>query len=162
MWQRRCRRLAATVLLGPDLPAQPRRHIWSLDQWRRAATVASQLGLAGALVDADLGGGGQEYTALQALKAAIFEDPAAPLSSWQGPNVCVYKGVYCSSPPTGAGAAAGAVVAGIDLNHASLKGTLPAALSSSPTSRSSTLTATASPAPFQTRSGTCSTSPNST
>lgn len=73
-------------------------------------------------------GGGQEYTALQELKAAIFEDPRGALSSWQGPNVCAYKGVYCSAPPAGA-AAAGAVVAGIDLNHASLKGTLPAALS---------------------------------
>ncbi|XP_047045735.1 leucine-rich repeat extensin-like protein 4 [Lolium rigidum] len=72
--------------------------------------------------------GGQEYAALQALKAAISDDPHGALSSWQGSNVCAYKGVYCSAPPPGA-AAAGAVVAGIDLNHASLKGTLPAAVS---------------------------------
>ncbi|XP_062230969.1 leucine-rich repeat extensin-like protein 4 [Phragmites australis] len=73
----------------------------------------------------------QEYTALQALKAAITEDPRGALSSWQGANVCTYKGVYCSSPPDGAAAEASTVtvVAGIDLNHANLRGTLPDAVS---------------------------------
>ena len=72
----------------------------------------------------------QEYTALQALKAAVTEDPRGALSSWQGANVCAYRGVYCSAPPDGA-AAAGAptVVAGIDLNRAGLRGTLPEAVS---------------------------------
>ncbi|XP_039836853.1 leucine-rich repeat extensin-like protein 7 [Panicum virgatum] len=72
----------------------------------------------------------QEYTALQALKAAVTEDPRGALSSWRGANVCAYRGVYCSAPPDGA-AAAGAptVVAGIDLNRAGLRGTLPEAVS---------------------------------
>uniref|UniRef100_A0A0D3G436 non-specific serine/threonine protein kinase n=1 Tax=Oryza barthii TaxID=65489 RepID=A0A0D3G436_9ORYZ len=38
----------------------------------------------------------QEYEALQALKAAVVEDPRGALASWQGPNVCAYRGVYCS------------------------------------------------------------------
>ncbi|CAD6344122.1 unnamed protein product [Miscanthus lutarioriparius] len=67
----------------------------------------------------------QEYTALQALKAAVTEDPKGALASWQGANVCAYKGVYCSAPPDAAGAGASAVVAGIDLNRANLRGTLP-------------------------------------
>lgn len=72
----------------------------------------------------------QEYTALQALKAAVTEDPRGALSSWQGANVCAYIGVYCSAPPDGAAAAgASTVVAGIDLNHANLRGTLPDAVS---------------------------------
>ncbi|XP_040380236.1 leucine-rich repeat extensin-like protein 6 [Oryza brachyantha] len=76
-------------------------------------------------------GGGKEYAALQAVRAAVVEDPRGALASWQGPNVCAYKGVYCSAPPDDAAAAAGAraVVAGIDLNRASLRGTLPAAVS---------------------------------
>ncbi|XP_066363414.1 leucine-rich repeat extensin-like protein 4 [Miscanthus floridulus] len=71
----------------------------------------------------------QEYTALQALKAAVTEDPKGALASWQGANVCAYKGVYCSAPPDTAGAGASAVVAGIDLNRANLRGTLPDAVS---------------------------------
>ncbi|TVU17108.1 hypothetical protein EJB05_33122, partial [Eragrostis curvula] len=63
-----------------------------------------------------------EYEALQALKAAITEDPRGALSSWQGGNVCAYKGVYCSASPDGGAAS---VVAGIDLNRANLRGTLP-------------------------------------
>ena len=68
------------------------------------------------------------YTALQAWKSAITEDPLKILSSWIGPNVCAYKGVFCAANPqdetVGASAAFPVVVAGIDLNHANLKGTL--------------------------------------
>uniref|UniRef100_A0A0A9GER2 Cell wall hydroxyproline-rich glycoprotein n=1 Tax=Arundo donax TaxID=35708 RepID=A0A0A9GER2_ARUDO len=71
-------------------------------------------------------GRGQEYAALQALKAAVTEDPRGALSSWQGANVCAYRGVYCSASPDGAAAT---VVAGIDLNRANLRGTLPDAVS---------------------------------
>lgn len=72
----------------------------------------------------------QEYAALQALKVAVTDDPKGALASWQGANVCAYKGVYCSAPPDGAAAAgASTVVAGIDLNRANLRGTLPDAVS---------------------------------
>jgi hypothetical protein len=63
-----------------------------------------------------------EYSALQALKATVMEDPHGALSSWQGANVCAYKGVYCSASPDGGAAT---VVAGVDLNRADLGGTLP-------------------------------------
>ncbi|XP_068652909.1 leucine-rich repeat extensin-like protein 6 [Aristolochia californica] len=62
------------------------------------------------------------YTALQAWKSAITEDPSGILNSWVGPDVCSYKGVFCSqlveSMPSGL------FVAAIDLNHANLKGCL--------------------------------------
>ncbi|XP_068648170.1 leucine-rich repeat extensin-like protein 4 [Aristolochia californica] len=62
------------------------------------------------------------YTALQAWKSAITEDPSGILNSWVGSDVCSYKGVFCSqlveSMPSGL------VVAAIDLNHANLKGYL--------------------------------------
>ncbi|XP_059634879.1 leucine-rich repeat extensin-like protein 6 [Cornus florida] len=69
------------------------------------------------------------YTALQAWKSAITDDPLGILNTWVGSNVCAYKGVFCADSldsdqtdvveyPTGT------VVAGIDLNHANLQGIL--------------------------------------
>ncbi|KAK7369879.1 hypothetical protein VNO80_11927 [Phaseolus coccineus] len=69
------------------------------------------------------------FTALQAWKSAITDDPLKILDTWVGPNVCSYKGVFCSNSQDDNGIATTAstessVVAGIDLNHANLKGTL--------------------------------------
>ncbi|KAF1886346.1 hypothetical protein Lal_00045578 [Lupinus albus] len=62
------------------------------------------------------------YTALQAWKSAITNDPLKILDSWVGPNVCSYKGVFCSNLEMASSTVL--VVAGIDLNHANLRGTL--------------------------------------
>ncbi|ESR64583.1 LRRNT 2 domain-containing protein [Citrus sinensis] len=59
------------------------------------------------------------YTALQAWKSAITDDPLRILDTWVGDNVCSYKGIFCSDL-----GAQGPVVAGIDLNHANLQGNL--------------------------------------
>ncbi|XP_027917586.1 leucine-rich repeat extensin-like protein 6 [Vigna unguiculata] len=69
------------------------------------------------------------FTALQAWKSAITDDPLKILDTWVGPNVCSYKGVFCSNSQDDNGIATTAstessVVAGIDLNHANLQGTL--------------------------------------
>ncbi|KAH0970583.1 hypothetical protein GBA52_022739 [Prunus armeniaca] len=64
------------------------------------------------------------YTALQAWKSAISEDPSKILDTWVGSDVCSYKGVFCADSQYEVSAASGPVVAGIDLNHANLKGTL--------------------------------------
>ncbi|XP_061371271.1 leucine-rich repeat extensin-like protein 6 [Gastrolobium bilobum] len=64
------------------------------------------------------------YTALQAWKSAITDDPVKILDSWVGSNVCSYKGVFCDNRQDGMAASAVPVVAGIDLNHANLQGTL--------------------------------------
>lgn len=61
------------------------------------------------------------YAALQAWKAAITDDPLRILESWNGSNVCSYKGVFCANPEDASGEL---VVAGIDLNHANLRGSL--------------------------------------
>ncbi|GMI97769.1 hypothetical protein HRI_003446300 [Hibiscus trionum] len=60
------------------------------------------------------------YTALQAWKSAITDDPLGILKTWVGSNVCAYKGVFCA----GSQGAMGPFVAGIDLNHANLQGSL--------------------------------------
>ncbi|GAU11754.1 hypothetical protein TSUD_75050 [Trifolium subterraneum] len=57
------------------------------------------------------------YTALQAWKSSITDDPLKILDTWIGPNVCSYKGIFCDTSDT-------PFVAGIDLNHANLQGTL--------------------------------------
>ncbi|KAJ0090528.1 hypothetical protein Patl1_13384 [Pistacia atlantica] len=57
------------------------------------------------------------YTALQAWKSAITDDPLGILRTWVGSDVCSYKGVFCSETPV-------RVVSGIDLNHANLQGNL--------------------------------------
>eukprot|EP00250_Pteridium_aquilinum_P017116 c23461_g1_i1 orf=34-1371(-) len=62
------------------------------------------------------------YVALQAWKAAITSDPSGITATWVGFNVCNYRGVFCAPPPD---ASCERVVAGIDLNHANIAGTLP-------------------------------------
>jgi len=67
------------------------------------------------------------YTVLQAWKSAITDDPLKILDSWNGSNVCSYKGIFCANPENGitsTTASTSVVLAGIDLNHANLKGTL--------------------------------------
>ncbi|KAK8547219.1 hypothetical protein V6N13_097936 [Hibiscus sabdariffa] len=64
------------------------------------------------------------YSALQAWKSTITDDPLGILKTWVGSDVCAYKGVFCAmdsdSEP---------FVAGIDLNHANLRGILVGELS---------------------------------
>ena len=36
------------------------------------------------------------FIALQAWKMAIYSDPNNAMENWVGPNVCDYKGVFCS------------------------------------------------------------------
>jgi hypothetical protein len=62
------------------------------------------------------------YVALQALKRAITDDPKNLTHSWCGPEVCGYFGVYCAAAPDDPCAR---TVAGVDLNHGDLAGTLP-------------------------------------
>ncbi|KAL5209703.1 hypothetical protein ABZP36_005326 [Zizania latifolia] len=62
------------------------------------------------------------YVALQALKRAITDDPKNLTHNWCGPDVCNYFGVYCAVAPDDPCAR---TVAGVDLNHGSLAGTLP-------------------------------------
>ncbi|KAL6008070.1 hypothetical protein ACLOJK_033576 [Asimina triloba] len=61
-------------------------------------------------------------SALQAWKSLIFSDPNGLTSNWNGPNVCSYNGVFCApsiyDPLL-------TVVAGIDLNHGNIAGSLP-------------------------------------
>ncbi|XP_020215773.1 leucine-rich repeat extensin-like protein 6 [Cajanus cajan] len=67
------------------------------------------------------------YTALQAWKSAITDDPLKILDTWVGPNVCGYKGVFCADSEDGIATTAAtesSLVAAIDLNHANLQGTL--------------------------------------
>ncbi|XP_058722342.1 leucine-rich repeat extensin-like protein 6 [Vicia villosa] len=66
------------------------------------------------------------FSALQAWKSAITDDPLKILESWVGSNVCSYKGIFCANPENGNAAeeSDSLVVAGIDLNHANLQGTL--------------------------------------
>lgn len=66
------------------------------------------------------------YTALQAWKSAIKDDPLGILTTWVGSNVCNYKGVFCANPEDddNGESTTDQIVAGIDLNHANLQGTL--------------------------------------
>ncbi|XP_047337694.1 leucine-rich repeat extensin-like protein 4 [Impatiens glandulifera] len=65
------------------------------------------------------------YTALQAWKSAITDDPSKILDSWVGSNVCNYKGVFCvQSTQNDYMGSNGPTIAAIDLNHANLQGTL--------------------------------------
>ncbi|GAA0170255.1 hypothetical protein LIER_24556 [Lithospermum erythrorhizon] len=64
------------------------------------------------------------YTAFQAWKATIKDDPLGILHSWVGSDVCVYKGVFCSTSKDTMGNPTGQVVVAIDLNHANLQGIL--------------------------------------
>ncbi|ONM51674.1 Leucine-rich repeat extensin-like protein 6 [Zea mays] len=65
------------------------------------------------------------YVALQALKRAITEDPRNLTRGWCGPDVCAYFGVYCAAAPDGDADTDTQTVAGLDLNHGDLAGTLP-------------------------------------
>ncbi|KAJ4968056.1 hypothetical protein NE237_014757 [Protea cynaroides] len=62
------------------------------------------------------------YTAFQAWKRAIQSDPMEFTSNWSGPDVCNYSGVYCASAPDDPQIT---TVAGIDLNHGNIAGSLP-------------------------------------
>ncbi|GAB2292423.1 hypothetical protein Dimus_026664 [Dionaea muscipula] len=66
------------------------------------------------------------YSALQAWKSAIADDPSGILASWVGSNVCNYRGVFCSDLEDyyGTGGVTTRIVSAIDLNHANLRGTL--------------------------------------
>lgn len=65
------------------------------------------------------------YIALQAWKLAISDDPNGILSSWVGPDVCSYKGVFCSKSRSAIGFPDDdLVVSGIDLNRGNLQGNL--------------------------------------
>ncbi|GFP81781.1 hypothetical protein PHJA_000321400, partial [Phtheirospermum japonicum] len=64
------------------------------------------------------------YTALQAWKSAITGDPLGIRKSWADPNVCSYKGVFCTDTVNFMGNPIRKVVTAVDLNHANLQGTL--------------------------------------
>ncbi|KAH7851658.1 hypothetical protein Vadar_014943 [Vaccinium darrowii] len=64
------------------------------------------------------------YTALQSWKSAITDDPNKILDTWVGSDVCGYRGVFCVDPQDGLGDQTGPIIAGIDLNHGNLQGTL--------------------------------------
>ncbi|MBA0820053.1 hypothetical protein Gohar_022091, partial [Gossypium harknessii] len=65
------------------------------------------------------------YIALQAWKSAVYSDPLKTTHSWEGPNVCDYKGVFCAQALDDRKLI---VVAGIDINHADIAGYLPVEL----------------------------------
>ncbi|GKV06742.1 hypothetical protein SLEP1_g18592 [Rubroshorea leprosula] len=60
------------------------------------------------------------YSALQAWKSAITEDPLMIMKTWVGSDVCSYRGVFCADAQDGMGP----FVSGVDLNYANLRGTL--------------------------------------
>uniref|UniRef100_A0A7N0V2Z3 Cell wall hydroxyproline-rich glycoprotein n=1 Tax=Kalanchoe fedtschenkoi TaxID=63787 RepID=A0A7N0V2Z3_KALFE len=62
------------------------------------------------------------YIALQAWKDAILSDPFNFTASWNGADVCSYRGVFCAQSLKNK---TERVVAGIDLNHADIAGYLP-------------------------------------
>ncbi|KAK4761130.1 hypothetical protein SAY87_006023 [Trapa incisa] len=66
------------------------------------------------------------FYALQAWKSAITDDPNRILSTWMGPDVCSYEGIFCS---TNSYKKYGfpdhePVITGIDLNRRNLRGSL--------------------------------------
>ncbi|KAJ1384359.1 Leucine-rich repeat [Sesbania bispinosa] len=62
------------------------------------------------------------HTALQAWKHSIIYDPNNITSNWSGIHVCNYTGIYCAPAPDEPHIF---TVAGIDLNHANITGSLP-------------------------------------
>ncbi|KAK9671898.1 hypothetical protein RND81_12G062600 [Saponaria officinalis] len=62
------------------------------------------------------------YIALQAWKDAMTSDPNNFTANWVGPDVCSYEGVYCAPSLDNADVT---TVAGVDLNHANIAGTIP-------------------------------------
>ncbi|KAK4762413.1 hypothetical protein SAY86_008181 [Trapa natans] len=91
-------------------------------------SVVAAVGGFGVGIGIDGSGGGEAavFGALQAWKASITSDPHGLLRSWVGPNVCSYKGVFCSSTfqDEGGSGGGGPYVVGIDLNRANLEGSL--------------------------------------
>lgn len=65
------------------------------------------------------------YIALKSWKEAIYSDPSEFTSNWKGPDVCNYKGVFCSPALDDPNVT---VVAGIDMNHADIAGYFPVEL----------------------------------
>ncbi|GFP83020.1 leucine-rich repeat extensin-like protein 4, partial [Phtheirospermum japonicum] len=61
------------------------------------------------------------YFALQAWKRVIFSDPLKITANWTGPDVCRYVDVFCDPSLKNSSLR---VVAGIDLNHADIAGSL--------------------------------------
>ncbi|RAL37164.1 hypothetical protein DM860_004086 [Cuscuta australis] len=119
--------------------------MWHLLLLLFQATASAALTVGGGGFGVGIGGGGgvwigsggggsggsdpnlqKAYTALQAWKSAISSDPSGILKSWVGPNVCSYNGVFCSSEEADSFSQSNGVVvvAGIDLNHGNLQGTL--------------------------------------
>ncbi|GMI84293.1 hypothetical protein like AT4G29240 [Hibiscus trionum] len=102
--------------------------LWQLMAPSEAAAAISMSGGVG--INIGGGGGGDStpagpgskltsaYTALQAWKSAITDDPLGVLKTWDGLDLCSYKGVFCSYGN-------GPSVIAIDLNHANLQGTIP-------------------------------------
>ncbi|KAG7025992.1 Pollen-specific leucine-rich repeat extensin-like protein 1, partial [Cucurbita argyrosperma subsp. argyrosperma] len=62
------------------------------------------------------------FVALKAWKSAIYSDPYNFTENWVGNDVCLYRGVFCT---TALDDSTVEVVAGIDLNHADIAGYLP-------------------------------------
>lgn len=62
------------------------------------------------------------YIALQAWKGAMLSDPMNVTANWVGEDVCNYTGVFCWPTPDYPHEL---TVAGIDINHADIAGTLP-------------------------------------
>ncbi|KNA07798.1 hypothetical protein SOVF_168590 [Spinacia oleracea] len=62
------------------------------------------------------------YIALQAWKKSITDDPNNFTRNWEGYNVCNYNGVFCAPSLDNSYVQ---TVAGIDLNHANIAGSLP-------------------------------------
>nr|XP_043635108.1 leucine-rich repeat extensin-like protein 6 [Erigeron canadensis] len=62
------------------------------------------------------------YYALKALKHLITSDPRGFTSNWYGYNVCNYTGVFCAPSLDDPNVT---TVAGIDLNHGDISGSLP-------------------------------------
>ncbi|GFQ03351.1 leucine-rich repeat extensin-like protein 2, partial [Phtheirospermum japonicum] len=61
------------------------------------------------------------YFASQSWKRVIFSDPLKITANWTGPDVCRYVGVFCAPSLKNSSLR---VVAGIDLNHADIAGSL--------------------------------------
>lgn len=62
------------------------------------------------------------YIALQAWKQAIISDPKNITTNWIGSDVCNYTGVFCYNAPD---CPSQRTVAGIDINHGDIAGSLP-------------------------------------
>ncbi|RYR59123.1 hypothetical protein Ahy_A05g024961 isoform A [Arachis hypogaea] len=64
----------------------------------------------------------QAHAALEAWTHCMTSDPNKITSTWSGPNVCNYTGIYCAPAPDDSTIF---TVAGIDLKNANISGSLP-------------------------------------